>query len=96
MKFVDGSATDVGNWLRNEEFDDFIIQKYVKWNATAMLAISEAYIIKNSLSMEERRLLALLSASRHLQCRSRSLNLLVIVIRKYLSWLLSYANIAFH
>ena len=56
MKFpVDGSATDVGNWLRNEEFDDFIIQKYVKWNATAMLAISEAYFIKDNPFLEERR-----------------------------------------
>jgi SAM domain (Sterile alpha motif) len=91
---VDGSATEVGNWLRTEKFDASIINKFVKWNATAMLTISEAELKIDVLGMEGRRLWALLKTVRTLQCRSRPLNLLVIVICKYRDSLILYA--AFH
>ena len=62
---VDGTAAEIGNWLRIEDFDESIIQSFVKWNANNMLGATEIDLP----GKEGRRLWALLNTARSLQGR---------------------------
>lgn len=75
-----GTSTEVGNWLRTEEFDALPIENFVKWNGKAMLGVSEADLKMKVPGAEGRRLWALLCTAKTLLCKSRILKLLVIVI----------------
>lgn len=46
----------IGNWLRTEEFDPSISGIFVKWNAKAMLFVSEAFMMREVPGNEGERL----------------------------------------
>ena len=68
---VTGSAADVAEWLRIEEFEEPIIQSFAKWNAKAMLGVSETDLKADIPVKEGRRLWALLNTARNLQGKFR-------------------------
>ena len=68
---VTGSAADVAEWLGTEEFEEPIIQSFAKWNAKAMLGVSETDLKADMPVKEGRRLWALLNTARSLQGKFR-------------------------
>ena len=76
---VDGTATEIWEWLRTEEFDASSVQNLVKWNAKAMLGVSEADLKLEVPGSEGRRLWALLSTAKTLLCKSCVLKLISLL-----------------
>ena len=69
---VTGSAADVAEWLRIEEFEEPIIQSFAKWNAKAMLGVTDIDLLLRIIPGNEGiRLWALLNAARSLQGKFR-------------------------
>ena len=64
---VTGSAADVAEWLRIEDFDKTIIDSFAKWNAKAMLGVTETDLKMKVPGDDGIRLWALLNAARSLQ-----------------------------
>ena len=62
-----GSATDVANWLRSEDFDVATTQSFAKWTAKAMLAVSETDLKAKITGDEGIRLWAVINEARNLQ-----------------------------
>ena len=69
---VTGSAADVAEWLRIENFDKTIIDSFAKWNAKAMLGVTDIDLLLRIIPGNEGiRLWALLNAARSLQGKFR-------------------------
>ena len=67
---VTGSAADVAEWLRIENFDKTIIDSFAKWNAKAMLGVMEDVVMRRA-GDDGERLWALLNTARSLQGKFR-------------------------
>ena len=70
---MDGSAVEVENWLRTGKFDPSIIGIFAKWNAQAILHVSEAATMREVPGSDGERLWAPMSAAKTLQCKPRLL-----------------------
>ena len=69
---VTGSAADVAEWLRIENFDKTIIDSFAKWNAKAMLGGTEDDVKADIIPANEgKRLWGLLNTARSLQGKFR-------------------------
>ena len=62
-----GTATEVASWLRFNDFDDSIIQSFVKFNGNAMLGMNQQGIFLMVSGGEGVRLSSLLNNVRNLK-----------------------------
>ena len=67
---VTGSAADVAEWLQIEGFDKTIIDSFAKWNAMAMLGVTDIDLLLRIIPGNEGiRLWSLLNTARSLQSK---------------------------
>ena len=63
---VDGMAVEIREWSRIKDFEEPIIQSFAKWNAKAMLGVTENVVMRRA-GDDGERLWALLNTARSLQ-----------------------------
>jgi SAM domain (Sterile alpha motif) len=63
----DGLALEIKEWLETENFDPPIVENFVKWNAGAMLGMSEPAVMRKVPGDEGDRLWSLLNTAKTFQ-----------------------------